>query len=749
MTFTRLTVFFGFIITLLTVSWQLSPNHSTSRVALNKVEGILYDARFNLVQKIIKPQLNQTASASPPPNKNQIPTTAIKDKIIIIDIDEKSIAEQGRFPWSRNKMAALLDNLFDAQVAVVAFDIMFSEPEKNPIQQILTQHPDDANLQQALKPLTKSFDADANFSTALTKGDTVLAMLLDESAGSESEAVRSAVTLNNNISANQTTVMNKAYLRSTFQSLTQNANDASFYQGFINSTPDDDGSIRRAALLLRHQQTLYPSLALEAVRAYSFEPEIKVQTEHAEKRSHITGIELNQQKVATDLYGRIWVPYQGGQGYFKYISATDIIEKRVASSELAGAIAFVGTSAVGLADLKETPVGMNYPGVEIHASVAYGLLNPDILLTELDTSDAIMALFLLLLGLLLSCLQHKLGAVMMSLVGVFCLFACVIINLYFWIIWQLVFPLTTSLFVVLSITILNVIAGHIAESRQKNRIKNYFQQYVPAAHINKMLENPDGVNFDGERKNMTVLFADIRGFTQISEQLTANQVKQLLNAYLSPITKIILDNQGTIDKYVGDMVMAFWGAPVDDDKHAEHAVSAALQMLEKCQHLNQSFAKKGWPLIEIGIGINSGEMNVGDMGSEFRRAYTVIGDAVNLASRLESITKFYGVNMLVSENTYRLNKDYLFQLVDKVKVKGKQQAINVYQPQPKQIDIQLHEQAFNAYFSQNWQQARILFSKLAKLHPEQQLYPLYIERIQKLADNVQTDWDGCFTHQQK
>lgn len=731
------------------MAWQLSPNHSTSRVALNKVEGILYDVRFNLVQKIVKPQLNQTSNSSELPSQNTSSSELSQDKIIIIDIDEKSIAEQGRFPWSRNKMATLLENLFESQVAVVAFDIMFSEPENNPVQQILSQYPSDAELQKQLKPLINPFDADANFAKALTKGDTVLAMLLDDSTGSKSETVVSAVTLTSDMNANQTTVMNKAYIRSTFSSLTQHSKNTPFYQGFINSTPDDDGSIRRAALLLRHQQTLYPSLALEAVRAYSFEPEIKVRTEFSEKRSHITGIELNQQSIATDLYGRIWVPYQAGQGYFKYISATDIIEKRVMKSELAGAIAFVGTSAVGLADLKETPVGMNYPGVEIHASVAYGLLNPEILLTELDTSDAIMALFLLFLGLMLSFLLHKLGPVMMSLVGVFCLLGCVIINLYFWIIWQLVFPLTSSLLIVLSITILNVIAGYIAESRQKNRIKNYFQQYVPAAHINKILENPNAVNFDGERKNMTVLFADIRGFTQISEQLTANQVKQLLNDYLSPITKIILDNQGTIDKYVGDMVMAFWGAPVDDEKHAEHAVAAALQMLEKCQQLNKNFAKKGWPQIEIGIGINSGEMNVGDMGSEFRRAYTVIGDAVNLASRLESITKFYGVNMLVSENTYRLNKGYLFQLVDKVKVKGKQQAINIYQPQPNQIDVQLHEQAFSAYFLQDWPKAKMLFSKLAKLHPDKKLYPLYVERIQALTGNTQADWDGCFTHQQK
>lgn len=745
MTFTRLTVFLGLFITLLTVAWQLSPNHSSPRVALNKVEGILYDARFNLVQQLFKTQTNQSTPAS----NSGLPSTATQDKIIIIDIDEKSIAEQGRFPWSRNKMATLLDNLFAADVAVVAFDILFSEPEKNPVQQILQQHPNDTNLQQALKPLLNPFDADANFARALTKGDTVLAMLLDDTDGVESNPVSSAVKLAGELSAKETTVINKAYVRSTFKSLSQNSSESAFYQGFINSTPDDDGSIRRAALILRHQQNLYPSLALEAVRAYTFEPEIKVHTEQAQAHHHITGIELNQQTISTDLYGRIWVPYQSGQGFFNYISATDIIESRVAQHELAGAIAFVGTSAVGLADLKETPVGMNYPGVEVHASVAYGLLNPDVLLTELDTSDAIIALFLLLLGGLLSFLLHKSGPVMMSLIGGFCLLACVIINLYFWIVWQLVFPLTSSLLLVLLITILNVISGYIAESRQKNRIKNYFQQYVPAAHINKMLENPNAINFDGERKHMTVLFADIRGFTQISEQLTANQVKKLLNAYLSPITKIILDNQGTIDKYVGDMVMAFWGAPVDDEKHAQHAVNAALQMLEKCQQLNQSFAKKGWPQIEIGIGINSGEMNVGDMGSEFRRAYTVIGDAVNLASRLESITKFYGVNMLISEHTYRLSNDYLFQLVDKVKVQGKQQAINIFQPLPKQVDIQLHEQAFNAYFAQNWQQASLLFDKLAKQHPEQKLYPLYIARIQTLAEQPPADWDGCYIHQKK
>ncbi|WP_262794728.1 CHASE2 domain-containing protein [Catenovulum sp. 2E275] len=723
--------------------WQLSANTSPAKITLNKLEGILYDLRLNL--------LNQSI-ALPAQNHSQT-------KIVIVDIDEKSIAEQGRFPWDRKTLAILVDKLAAANTAVVAFDIMFSETQHNPVEEILYSLYLSPQTKQQLVQIRSKFDADLIFANSLAKTDSVLAMQLDDSGMRQPQHIvqhdnlqTSVVLTPANVTAQQTSVLSKSTMRAAIDKLKiQYETDSfRFNQGFINSIPDDDGSIRRAALLLRHKDNIYPSLALEAVRTYSFENQIKVESKPAGDYAFITGLWLNQSFVPTDAYGRIWIPYQGKQASFRYISATDVINDRVDPENLAGAIAFVGTSAAGLADLIETPVGMQYPGVEVHANIAYGLLHPEILLTEPDSVDAIITLFLLLVGLLLSLFLNRLNSIAMILVATVTIAACIGLNLLLWHYWRLVLPLTGCLLLIFGISLINLISGYLAESFQKNKIKNYFEQYVPAAHIDKMLASPNKVSFAGERKQMTVLFADIRDFTRISEGLSAGEVKQLLNEYLSPITKIILDNQGTIDKYVGDMVMAFWGAPLNDPKHCQHAIDAAFEMIEATRKINAEFAKKGWPKIEIGIGINTGEMNVGDMGSEFRRAYTVIGDSVNLASRLESLTKFYGVNFLVSQKTKQTATEFKYLLIDKVKVKGKQQAISVYQP-IKFLDEQvmhLHELAYRAYFAQDWENARLLFTSLFE-QTQYKVYQIFLARIDVLSQQNLDVWDGSYSHQDK
>ena len=285
-----------------------------------------------------------------------------------------------------------------------------------------------------------------------------------------------------------------------------------------------------------------------------------------------------------------------------------------------------------------------------------------------------------------------------------------------------------------------------------------FDQYVPPAHIDKMLDDPNSVSLEGERKQMSVLFSDIRSFTSISEQLSANELKDLLNEYFSPITQSIFEHQGTIDKYVGDMVMAFWGAPLDDPNHAEHAVMGGFAMLAITNQLRQTFIAKGWPAIHVGIGINTGDMNVGDMGSQYRRAYTVLGDAVNLGSRLEGLTKFYGLTFLVSEFTKAQCPNICFRPVDKVKVKGKDEAVAIFQPvclkgeitPALQQELTLLEQAYAAYLNQDWQQAEARYQSLAEQQPELDLYQVYLKRIHHLRDaKLANDWDGSFVHTNK
>jgi adenylate cyclase len=307
---------------------------------------------------------------------------------------------------------------------------------------------------------------------------------------------------------------------------------------------------------------------------------------------------------------------------------------------------------------------------------------------------------------------------------------------------------------------INLGYGFFSASHQKTQIKSMFGQYVAPAHIDRLLNDESALSFEGESKEMTVLFADVRSFTSISEKLSAQELKDLLNRYFTPMTEIIFSQQGTIDKYVGDMIMAFWGAPLPDDNQKEHAVATALLMLEKVNALHEEFKSLHYPAINIGIGINTGMMNVGDMGSIYRRAYTVLGDAVNLGSRLESITKFYGVTCLISEATKTgLEHKFVFRDIDYIQVKGKKEPIRVFQPLVPQAKstpvllavLSLYEKARAAYLSKQWDEATSLFAHLCEQDTaSEKLYKLYLERIATYQqETVAPDWCGVWRHDEK
>ncbi|WP_440905783.1 CHASE2 domain-containing protein [Catenovulum sp. SX2] len=737
----RLAVFCGLLLTLTFILLQLSPVNSDTRAGLNRLDGLLYDLRFNF----LLPYRNQYSD----------------NNIVVIDIDEKSIREQGRFPWSRVKTAKMVDQLFNAGAVVIAFDVMFSEEEVNPVDFILSNTPKSDAVEQHLSKYRQQLDPDTQLAASISQGDVILGTLFeDQLVAMSGHLPDSPIVIDTQVDVTRTKAVAKPAFVGVVDTLYQAAQQSGFTvsQGFMNSMPDEDGSIRRAALIIRHQDKLYSSLALEAVRAYLFEETIKVNTKSYGGQHNIVSVELNKQIIPTDQHGHVLVPYRGGKRSFEYISATDVIEGRVGDEKLAGAIAFIGTSSVGLADLRETPVGIQYPGVEVHANVAEALLHPEVLKFQPDVANEWVVVMLCLIGAFSSWLMPKLGSIKMALTGATLIAISIVFNLVQWHFFSIVLPLFTVIALLVTITAVNVAIGYAAESNQKKVIKGFFDQYVPPAHIDKMLSDPSSVSFDGERKVMSVLFSDIRSFTTISERLSATELKQLLNQYFSPITKSILDHKGTIDKYVGDMVMAFWGAPLDDPEHADNAITAAFAMLKITEELNVSFAQQGFPEIAIGIGINTGEMNVGDMGSEFRRAYTVLGDAVNLGSRLEGLTKFYGVKLLVSESTQELATSYVYRPIDRVKVKGKNQAVAIVEPiclfseltEDIKDELSLHLQAYDWYLSQEWQQAEEVFSQLSDQYPARMLYKIYLERIEELREqDFIENWDGSFTHTSK
>ncbi len=365
---------------------------------------------------------------------------------------------------------------------------------------------------------------------------------------------------------------------------------------------------------------------------------------------------------------------------------------------------------------------------------------------------------LLLMGLLLALLLPALNPFWATLLTLVMLSLVIASNLWAWQAGNLVLPLASPLLLISGIYALNMSYGFFVESRGKHQMEGLFGQYVPPELVEEMAKDPKAFSLEGESRELTVLFSDVRGFTTISEGLDPKQLTLLMNEFLTPMTHMIHQHRGTIDKYMGDAIMSFWGAPMADPDHAKHALQAAMGMIESLTVLHEKFKARGWPEIKIGIGLNTGPMTVGNMGSEFRMAYTVMGDAVNLGSRLESLTKNYGVDIIVSEFTKDQVPDFIFRELDCVRVKGKDKPVFIYEPvceagkedKATMDELEFCREAIQLYRAQNWDLAELHFVNLQKMSPQRFLYEMYIERVVYFRQNPPGEgWDGVFTHRRK
>lgn len=729
---TRLSVLLGVLLTIYFIFLSLQPGQSPGHW-LKRLDFLLYDLRFN------------TALDWHPPERGDQP-------VVIIDIDEQSLAREGQWPWSRHKLADLVTTLAQYGAVVVAFDVVFSEPERNPVDDIRKRLATDGQHWLAPDGWRQQVDADSHFAQELPATDVVLGFFfLDETNVSVGQLPASVYRLLPDAARRSVVISKPGYVANL-----PVLQDAAAGAGFVTTFADADGAIRLAPLVIRYGNELYPSLALATVMAYLFDRQLQLETVALGEVDVLRYAGVGGQLARTDAAGRVIVPYKGPKRTFPYFSATDVLNGNISPDALEGAIVLVGTSALGLSDLRATPVGTQYPGVEVHANVIDALLNGGFPYRPEWGAGALLAQ-LLLFGLLLSFLLPRLGPFAAISASALAVLLGISGNFYLWTYLRLDLPLAAVLLLVSGLTILNLGYGFIRENLSRRLLKGMFDQYVPPAHIERMMNDPSAYHFAGESKELTVLFSDIRSFTSISESLPATDLKALLNSYFTPITKAIFDHEGTIDKYVGDMVMAFWGAPLEDQRHAFHAVQTALCMQQVTASLREEFTARGWPTIDIGIGVNTGQMNVGDMGSSYRRAYTVLGDAVNLGSRLESITKFYGVKILVGEHTYAQAPEFIYRYVDRIQVKGKNEPIRVYEPLglPGEVDdavlktLELQQQAVEHYFARRWDDAAQMFTRLWQQQPER-LYQIYIERIESLRQQtLPQDWDGVFRHTEK
>jgi adenylate cyclase len=694
----------------------------------------------------------------------------LDERVVIVDIDEKSLAEVGRWPWGRNRLAALMDELLvRQQAAVVGFDVVFGEPDESSglkqLRQLATGGlRDQPGFVEKLAQLAPHLDYDAAFARSIDKRPVVLGYYFTSDRDGRVNGVLPAP------------VMEPGSLQGrTIQFLSWNGYGANLEllakaaprAGFFNSITDADGVVRSIPLVAESGGHYYESLALAMLRVRLGSPRVEPGFPQASVLGLGEGKASSYQRlesillisgdttlaVPVDERVSTLVPYRGKGGphggSFRYIPAADLLAGRLGPGALKEKIVLVGATAPGLLDLRVTPVGETYAGVETQANVLSGLLDGRVMVKP-DYARGFDIVVLMVAGLLLAFALPLLSAPRAVAASSAVIATLIGINLWLYLGYGLVLPLATALFMVLAASALNMSYGYFVESRSRRELANLFKTYVPPELVREMFLDPKRYTMQAANKELTVMFCDIRGFTGLSESMEPQQLQRLLNSIFSQLTEVIRANRGTVDKYMGDCVMAFWGAPIDEPDHAALAVKAAIEISQTIEKINTGHRARGLQEIGIGIGINTGQMCVGDMGSDVRRSYTVIGDAVNLASRIEGLCKTYGVNIVVSENTRAQTSGWDWQELDRVCVKGRQQAIAIFSPLAvvNKMTHCIEEQenwklTLKAYRAQDWERCQALLLDLLRKSGKKYLYSLYAERVasrQRLP--FDPDWDG-------
>ena len=690
----------------------------------------------------------------------------VDDRLVILDIDEKSLKEEGRWPWGRDRLALLMDKLFDKYgVAVVGFDVVFAEKDDSSGLKVLqrlaqNQLRDVPQFQAVLNQVQPQLEYDKLFADKIRGRKVVLGYYFsnqkDKRVSGElpEPGFRAGsfkgrpigFTAWNGYGAN-------------LPELQQAAASA----GHFNPKVDFDGLVRRVPMLAEYDGAYYEPLSLAMVRELLGQTELLPGFVEGKKGGYagLEWLELRTSngslKIPVDGEVATYVPYRGRQGSFPYISIADVLHDRVEPSQLKDKIVLVGTTAPGLMDMRSTPVAEVYPGVEVHANMISGILDQNLKERPAYMLGAEVT-WLLLIGITMSLLLPQLSAANAILLSGFFFAGTTGLSLASWQYGNILMPVANSWSMIALIFALDMSYGYFVESRTKRQITGLFGQYVPSELVEEMAKHPESVSMEGESREMTILFSDVRGFTSISEGLDPKELTLLMHEFLTPLSRVIYKHRGTIDKYMGDSIMAFWGAPLPDKDHARNAMLAGIKMQQTLEKLQPHFKERGWPEIHVGVGINTGRVSVGNMGSELRVAYTVMGDEVNLASRLEGITKQYGVGIIVGENTRNAVSDFVYRELDHVRVKGKDKPVAIYEPiglaekvsSAMHDEIKLFHEMRRLYRKQDWDQAELQLMNLQRMSPDTALYHIYIKRIAYFRKNPQAaDWDGVFVFETK
>jgi len=694
-------------------------------------------------------------------------------QVVLAVIDEKSLNTEGKWIWPRAKIARLIDLLSQDRAKVIGFDIGFFESDENTNLKLIDE------FEQKIESLNLKDDRIGEFikeSKLSADNDLILANAIRRSRAKVvlgyffymNEAELNYQVENNEIERQLKRINNSKYPMTMYAeqglqidpfiaeyiAYTPEANidilsEVAPSSGYFNMVTDqEDGVVRWMPLMIKCGQETYAPLSIQSVWHYLDQPQLMLKVADY----GIEGIRIGERFIPTDENGRMLINYLGPEKTFPHYSISDILHESLPKGTFSNKIVLVGATAIGIYDIRNTPFSPVYPGLEVHATVVDNILTKNFL--EKPKWTVIYdALAILMLGLLTGVIVRRLGA----LKGI--LFSSALFILYIWmcrwlfVYWgtwvNIVYPLLVLVLVYTSLTVYR----YLTEERERKKIKGAFTYYVSSSVVNEMLKHPEKLKLGGDRRDLSVLFSDIRGFTTIAEGLTPEDLVHLLNEYLTVMTDIVFKYGGTLDKYMGDAIMAIYGAPLDLPDHPIKACQSALEMIEELKRLNHKWIGEGKQPMDIGIGINTGSMMVGNMGSEQRFDFTVMGDSVNLGSRLEGANKSYKTNIIISEDTFeRVKNEFVCMELDSVRVKGKTQPVKIYGlvgykdlPENQKLISNQFNQAVNKYKKRKWDEAIHIFQDITIKDPNLYAAQVYIERCLDLKKNPPpTNWDGVY-----
>lgn len=702
-----------------------------------------------------------------------------ENHVVIATIDERSIDHLGRWPWQRSTIAKLINNLSENGARAIGFDIVFSSPESSKgleeLHQLQQQSQQSVNIDQKwlneINEAIKRSDNDAILAKSVADSSrTVLGYffhfneenITHLSASERKEYVDivkpsrySGIRKKSGTHLKLIPFTTAYAVEATIQSIASQAKG----QGYFNFYPELDGAIRKIPLLVKYRDKvdlidepdyLFSPLSINLLKL-ALDGSIAITIDSYGVEQVIIGGDKSI-RIPTDPQGELWINYYGPRNTFPYLSVIDILEGKVDPEEIRGKIVLIGTTAMAIEDIRITPFDQVYPGVEIHATVMDNLLSGRSLQIPPIPKSVIDTALIIFVGILLFLVLTRVKALSGVLITFSIMLALIYLNYLLFSQFQLVISMAPAMIEGTLLFILLYTYRYISEERDRRYIKGAFSQYLSPVVIDALIADPEKLQLGGVRKDMTAFFSDVAGFSTISEKLTPEELVHLLNEYLTAMTDIILEFNGTVDKYEGDAIIAFFGAPLDDPHHAKHCCLMALKMQRRLQELNQQWDMEGRPQLKVRIGINSGPMVVGNMGSTMRMDYTMMGDAVNLAARLEGANKAYGTHLMISHHTYELCKESIeVRELDTLRVVGKSEPITVYEVlgEKGSLDsmalqkLQKYHEGILKYKNRDWRGAIDCFGKLFDENPDDGPSLNYLERcLEYHLRPPAKDWDG-------